>query len=396
MRLRPIVIAATVAISAATMVSPSVAAPKAGKPCATVGVTVTKAGTTFVCRRSGTRLVWRATMTKPMRATPAPSSPTRPTPTATPTAAPTAVPAAPTGFADLIENYRGISYAAWSTSRAQILQSAGETPTYTLLLGPSSSWTFNDLTRAVGLVHRLYPEVPIPPDLVILGFNYNDRGWATQEMDRVMPSAGSRWISETACRTRETCWGGGAFSDQRDRVLMVVTTDFDGRNHREGTLDAHEFTHVLQIQAFGLPTVWPRPSVWPPSWFWEGQAQFSQNAAIFHDSYPMYMQRRLDASRELFGSPTYTSEYLRSFFVANQSAAWFATYPHWRQYDLGALFVEILVALKGPGAVMDLWRITGQTRDFEAAFQTVFGISLDEAVPIMAEAIARQLADNYR
>lgn len=388
MRLRQVVIAVTVAIATATVVSPSIAAPKAGKTCTKPGATITKAGTTLTCTRTGTRLVWRARMPKPARATPAPT----PTPTPTPTPAP----AAPTSFADLVENYRGIPYAAWSKSRAQILQSPVDTPTYTLLLGPSSSLTFNDLARAMGLVRRLFPDAQVPPDLFILGFNYNDRGWATQEMDRVMPSAGSRWISETACRTRETCWGGGAFSDQRDRVLMVVTTDFDGRNHREGTLDAHEFTHVLQIQALGLPTVWPRPAVWPPSWFWEGHAQFSQNAAIFHDSYPMYMQRRLDASRDLFGSPTYTTEYLRSFFVANQSAAWFATYPHWRQYDLGALFVEILVALKGPRAVMDLWRITGETRDFGAAFQAVFGVSLDEAVPIMAEAIARQIADNYR
>jgi hypothetical protein len=60
-------------------------------------------------------------------------------------------------------------------------------------------------------------------------------------------------------------------------------------------------------------------------------------------------------------------------------------------YDLGAMFVEALVALKGPDASMDLWRKASAGVGFKAAFEQVYGIPYDQALPIIAKAIALQL-----
>jgi len=66
-----------------------------------------------------------------------------------------------------------------------------------------------------------------------LAFNFADRDWAVNEMETFLPNSGSQWIKFTACRTKETCWGGGAFHDGGSKYLVVVAlvlADVNGSN----------------------------------------------------------------------------------------------------------------------------------------------------------------------
>jgi hypothetical protein len=139
------------------------------------------------------------------------------------------------------------------------------------------------------------------------------------------------------------------------------------------------------------PTVWPETSDWPPSWYREGQATFAQNATIYYQSFDLYLQNRKSISTELYRDSTFTSEWIQEFFVVNQPSSWFNKYQSWRQYDMGAMLVEVLTALKGPGSTMEIWKLMGTGQTFNQAFEKVYGTPFDKALPIISKAIALQL-----
>jgi len=127
----------------------AIAAVKAGDVCKKAGSTATANGKKFTCVKSGKKFVWNKGVAisapKPTPtpvATPKPSSSPTPTvyvppsPIATPTPAPI-VEKAPTGFADLVENYRGIPEVVWK--EAQKLAEIGTLKSsFTIEIGPNT------------------------------------------------------------------------------------------------------------------------------------------------------------------------------------------------------------------------------------------------------------------
>jgi hypothetical protein len=184
------------------------------------------------------------------------------------------------------------------------------------------------------------------------------------------------------------------FTDEKANGLLVVTTEVLDDNHLSGTLDAHEYLHAIQQNQMNRPTVWPETSDWPSSWYREGQATFAQNATIYYQSFELYLRNRKSISTELYRDSTFNSQWIQEFFVVNQPPTWFNKYQSWRQYDMGAMLVEVLTALKGPGSTMEIWKLMGTGQTFNQAFEKVYGISFDKALPIISKAIALQLGKN--
>jgi hypothetical protein len=90
------------------------AAVKTGDTCKKAGQTATANGKKFTCVKSGKKLVWNkgvvVSAPKPL-ATPTPTPVPTPAATASPTPTPTSTPfieKAPTGFNDLVENFKGV------------------------------------------------------------------------------------------------------------------------------------------------------------------------------------------------------------------------------------------------------------------------------------------------
>ncbi len=402
---RPLVHMALLLVLLLSFVTPVQAAtPKAGAKCTKAGSTATAAGKKFTCIKSGTRLVWNKGVAskaapkpdlnpvfKPVETTPTPN----PTPTPTPVSTPTVTyPEAPTSFDDLIAKYEGISYAAWSKASAAIAASNDVAPPFTALTGPTTTLAFKNPASAYDLVARLYSGYKSTSALTVLSFNYDDRDWAEQQMKQLHPKSTWQWIKFTACATRATCWGGGMFTDEKANGLLVVATEVLNDNSLSGTLDAHEYLHAIQQNLMKRPTVWPETNDWPPSWYREGQATFAQNAAIYHQSYDLYTKYRRSVTNDLFRDTTITSTWIQEYYVVNPPSSWFTKYPNWRQYDMGAMLVEVLTALKGPGSTMEIWKLMGSGQTFNQAFEKVYGISFDKALPIISKAIALQLGKN--
>ena len=130
---------------------------------------------------------------------------------------------------------------------------------------------------------------------------------------------------------------------------------------------------------------------WPPAWYWEGQAHFTQHAAMFHETFTEYLKYRNHSLDELKSNPRFTSELLETYFVFNAPEAWQKNFQPWYQYSIGALLVEVLTALKGPDSALEIWKITGTGVDFKTAFERVYGISFEKALPVIAKAIALEL-----
>ena len=353
-----------------TPLIPANAAAKAGAKCNKAGITEVVKDKSYTCVKTGKKLAWN----KGVKVV-------------------AAIPKAPTSFDDLVQNYEGIAYSAWSKSRTKIIASTKTDVNFKLVLGPNSVLTNKNPIDAINLVSRLYSGYAKSVDLYFLAFNYEDRDWAAKQMDSIIPTAGSRWIYDVACATKSTCFGGGAFTDSSNKHLIVETMGFINDNTTTGTLEAHEFTHSVQQMTMGSA----RPSVefltapWFPNWYWEGQANFSQNAAIWFDSFDKYMSQRSQVSEGLFRDSIYDSKYIESYFVLNPNKEWGMKHERWRQYDLGAMFIEILTALKGPDSTMEMWRLAGTGESLESAFEKVYGISFAKALPVISKAIALEL-----
>ena len=384
----------TIALLLALTAPLHAATPKAGAKCTKAGSTATASGKKFTCVKSGTKLVWNKGVA--IKAAPKPAvnpvlKPVEPTPTPTPTVT---YPDVPTSFDDLIAKYEGISYAAWSKSNAAIKASNDVAPPFRALTGPNTTLAFKNPASAYDLVARLYSGYKSTNAMTVLSFGYDDRDWAEEQMKQLHPKSTWQWIKFTACATRATCWGGGMFTDEKANGLLVVTTEVLDDNHLSGTLDAHEYLHAIQQNQMNRPTVWPETSDWPPSWYREGQATFAQNATIYYQSFELYLRNRKSISTELYRDSTFNSQWIQEFFVVNQPPTWFDKYQSWRQYDMGAMLVEVLTALKGPGSTMEIWKLMGTGQTFNQAFEKVYGISFDKALPIISKAIALQLGKN--
>ena len=265
-----------------------------------------------------------------------------------------------------------------------------------MVIGPSTTLTNKEPILAIDLVTRLYSGYIESAEVYFLAFGFEDRDWAEGQMESLIPNAGSGWIKDFACRTKETCLGGGAFYNGVNRFLIVETMEIANIHTTSGSLEAHEFTHV--VQQMNIKKARPATEFiydpWPPVWFWEGQANFSQHATIYSESFDTYMRERRAVSGGIFNRPVFTSNHIQNYFVFNAPADWQKNYERWRQYDLGAMFVEVLVALKGPDATMEMWKIASTGVNFDIAFERVYRIPYAKALPIMSKAIALQLGQS--
>ena len=97
--------------------------------CRKAGLTRTTNGIKFTCIKSGKKLVWsKGVATKTG---------------ATATTTTTTIPPSPTSFANLVENYKGISYAAWQKSREKVQISKSASIEVNVVLGPTTKQTYS-------------------------------------------------------------------------------------------------------------------------------------------------------------------------------------------------------------------------------------------------------------
>ena len=341
----------------------------AGATCKVLNQKVPYLNKTYTCIKSGKKLVWNKGVSIP-QATP--------------------IPTPPSTFDDLVSHASGIAYSAWKKSKDQISASQSVLGKPTILIGPNTTLNYPSPLTAFNLASTLYSSSKQVKNIYAIYYSFKDINWAQKTFDSLQdnPGNGNSSAAIHNCQTSATCWGASTSVNAAGDGLMLIAVGFIDPNHTSGSLEAHEYTHTIQMiqvpQGYGTL----------PRWLLEGQAEWSQAAATYSSNYNDYLKERRNNTNELFtNSSLYTATWIATFLNPNPVSDWayWSTYEDWRLYDIGSLATEALVALKSPAAVMNLYTNVGKGQTFTQAFNTEFGISWADAVPILASAIAAEL-----
>ena len=376
----------------------SFAAVKAGASCKKVGTTATFSGKKFTCVKSGKKLVWNkgvAIAAPRPTVTPTPDPEPNPTPTATPTPTPTSAPIvekAPTGFNDLVENYRGIPTVVWNEAH-KLAEIGTVKSSFTIEIGPNTKIQqgLDDPRVYLEQASRLWSKFNQAQSTKIFLFNFQDLAWAQQKN----VALGGSWFKPEDlagnCSSPSSCGAfGGSYRGVGQIFMGVPIRDYLPFNlgFVRGTY-VHEFSHVVQYSQFASqPTLNGYSTL--PCWFSEGQPQVPGQALGFTNLVDYKKSREGWINQPAGTLGDYSPDSILKFYsLAGISGAGLCS-PSIRQriYDLGYMTVEALASIKGVESTMQVVAGVSQGLSFNQSFEKVYGISWNEAAPILAKVIS--------
>lgn len=355
---------------------PAFAAVKAGDVCPKAGKTSVASGKKFTCIKSGKKNIWNKGVVQASGLSLEP----------------------PTSFENLYQNRNGIAYAAWKSTADSIAGGKSNVVRINVFLGPTTAHPrYKTPEIAIGLVSQAFSNYKTPEDVYVIQYSRGDIKWAEDKIRSIVPSnvyddldrnENGRLVSSNCGET--DCYGAKQVSTNSGIAFVLQGVQTGSNNDPMGEarwglghLDAHEFTHAMQRATItGKPT-----AEWPNSWIMEGSAELAQNLVMSHKSFAEYMKwRKLDSS-SLYGKDTkITSKFMTSYLDLKSNSDYWRSVDTYYAYNLGSRIMEILVALKGPGVMLDLFRETA-LQGFHPAFQSIFGISWSQASPIINKTI---------
>jgi hypothetical protein len=343
-----------------------------GTKCAKAGQTATVGKTKFTCTKSGTKLLWKLS---PVSKEVAPTE--------------------PTGFENLYQNRKGVSYAAWRQVSEGIKKNNSKLGKLDIRTGPQSSPIFDKDSEVLALVSRAFPESEEPKTITIIRYQFKDLSWAENEIRGVISreeyveldrNEGGRLLTSNCDGSLKNCLGSKQVTTQLGHALILQgipnpKSVFDSR-FTTGMLEAHEYFHSLQrIPLLGKPL---SGEDWPRAWFREGSAEWVQNVTINYANFESYSRYiKSDCSNSIAGM----GEGEISEFFSAKSDEEIRKYDPWLNYCLGAYGVEVLVSLKGQKSILDLYTQMSTRIGFEAAFKNVYSFDWPAAVPILAKTV---------
>jgi len=359
-----------------TLLIPANAAAKAGGACSKAGLTTIASGKTFTCIKSGKKLVWSKGVTKSTKA----------------------IAAAPTSFSNLYENRNGIAYAAWKSTADSIAAGKSNVVNLKIYTGPKTAAPkYKTPEIAIGLVSQAFSKYKTPENVHVIQYSVADIQWAEDKVKSIVDAASynelnrnenGRLVDSNCGKT--DCYGAKQVSTNSG-IAFVLQGVPSGNNNDPlavarwelGQLDAHEFTHAMQRATIaGLQT-----KDWPNGWVMEGSAELAQNLVMSYKSYDEYMKWRKLDSQDFYGKNTkITNTFMTAYLATAGAEDCRNNNEPCYKYNLGSRIMEIFVALKGPGVMLDLFRESA-LQGFEPGFQSIFGITWAEVSPIINKTI---------
>jgi len=359
-----------------TPLIPANAVAKAGAKCTKAGITEVVKGKSYTCIKSGKKLVWSKGVSKLAKP----------------------ISAAPTSFSNLYENRDGIAYAAWKSTAESIATGKSNVVNLKIYIGPNTTAPkYKTPEIAIGLVSQAFSKYKTPENVHVIQYSVGDVQWAEDKVKSMIDvsaynelnrNENGRLVDSNCGKT--DCYGAKQISTRSGIafVLQGVPTGINNDPLRVarlelGQLDAHEFTHAMQRATItGLQT-----KEWQNNWILEGSAELAQNLVMSYKSYDEYMKWRKLDSQEFYGKNTkITTAFMTTYLAATGAEECRNNNEPCYKYNLGSRIMEIFVALKGPGVMLDLFREYA-LQGFEPAFQSIFGVTWAEASPIINKTI---------
>jgi hypothetical protein len=251
----------------------------------------------------------------------------------------------------------------------------------TILTGPNTTMTNKDVIADYATASRLWAAYNQPKTFVALYYGQSDIDWAKRIGAEQVGRSVDNEISMNCSAAR--CNGANANTTTPNLLNFGTTTANTQAYFVNGGIEIHEFTHLVQSAQFdgnpsGLSTYYRMPC-----WFREGTAHFGgiTGAASTLTEYESNRKDWLNAYPAGMVS-NYEKDSILNFL--NNSCA--DTYGH--VYDVGYFAIEALSAAKGSGTSIDVLKSMNTGKTFEEAFNAVYGIPLNEALPIISEVVS--------
>ena len=301
-----------------------------------------------------------------------------------------------TSLQDAVNRPKDVSYWAWKKSSIQVLSSTEKSGDFELIVGPNTKLSNPNPKLAFDAVKRLYPTFRHPQKTTAIYYSYKDIDWAQNKFSQIFSMASGQ-DAKGSCQKITECWGASGTIDNAGNgvLLSAVMNGTADPNHTSGTLEAHEYTHIVQIGSFfGTPQQGQAMvgiKAFTPWWFAEGGATMSQNAAIYANSFPKYTKERNIGSGDFLANRNkkYTEKWIANFIKPADKKVWSDSETAFHIYDIGALICEIFTAIKGPGINIQIYEDISDGMTFEQSFEKQFGQSWDSAVPLIAKSISQ-------
>jgi len=380
----------------------AVAAVKAGDACKKVGTTATANGKKFTCVKSGKKLVWNKGIAIPK---PKPVELPAPTPTpsvsVTPSPSPTPAPIiekAPTGFNDLVENFKGVYIGVWNSSNAKITANPVLDVKQNIFLGPNTKLPNVEIPEMYSRGTQFFAGFVQPKKFNALYFVFEDIKWAEDKVLQLYSQPGEIQQVARNCQSAQRCNGANANVPQLDtgHANYGVVIGASNPYHAKGGIEIHEYAHMVQMMQFqGKPTQKMSGGLGLlPNWFVEGHAHLAGNVGSARTlaEYREFRSFWLNANAE--GLPGYWPESIESFYE-KLAPGKFDPSVNSNVYSIGYFTVEALASIKGVDSTIEIVKQVSDGATWEQAFLKVYGITWKEAAPILAKTVSRMFLERY-
>ena len=357
---------------------PAFAAVKAGSKCTTKGEKKTSGTKTYTCTKTRGKLVWdKGVKTKSTYS----------------------IPTEELTFANVLKNYKDVSYWAWKKASEKVEKSVPSDVKVKILRGTNTEELKHDPMIAINLTSRLFSDYEQVSEFVLAYFTFDDVAWAQKQVDFYIGNYGGHDTSAEAakmCQNEFNCTGASVMFNQQTKLtlaIMAAPTELSSaRDFDSGTREAHEYGHTIQHKQIIGKIPEGRQ---PPRWLTEGSATYFQIASMYYGNFDIYLKGRKSIITDLHYPGNINENWLEEFLnPADIGLTWdnWDKYDGWRVYDVGFMVSEIMAAVSGSNSVMEIFKLMGEGLTYQEAFAKTLGISWQEAIEIIKKVIVKELS----
>ena len=380
-------------ISSQTQSVNSATFPKAGLSCSKKGMTQNYNGKKFTCVKNGNKLAWNSG--EPLNKSTV------------------ILPSLPTSFSDLFSKRDGIAYSAWLKINNANKSNTNKLPSIRVIKGASSRIDLKNPQAVLQFVSNIFTSSEMPNNVVIVYFTEKDVDEVKSEIESLIGSdqlaaiereIGGPFIS---CDNSDVCNVGHAHISEDGTAIIAIGTSSNGVGNVDSVLggkEISEFYHSLQLIPYHqnksqISTTDNRMSPnFPPAWLNIPAENLIFASYKFKDDFKGFANSQNFSDWMNHQGHPVTIEWLENFLeIRNLSYSWSNNgYISVRDNNcFGSSIVEIFVALKGPSILLKFHEQMSKGIGFEKVFLDEFGITWEEASPIIAKVIYDKYINKY-
>ena len=313
-----------------------------------------------------------------------------------PTAQASKTPKPITSFQDAVNRPADVSYWAWKKSSDQVLSNSQKSTGLEIIVGPNTKLSNPKPSAGIDAAKRLYPTFRHPQKTYAIYYGHKDVEWAQKKYSQIQPTANGD-EAKNQCQKADSCMGASAtINEVGDGVLLIaVAKNNPARLHASGTLEAHEYSHVIQIGSF-FKTPKQKQAMFgikafAPWWFVEGGAELSSVGAVYASSFAKYSDDRKFWAKDFLANKNkkYNEKWIQTFIKPSNTKIWSSEDTQWHLYDVRMLICEVFTAIKGPAINIQIFEDISDGMTYEQSFEKQFGMKWDTAVPLIAKSISK-------